>query len=808
MSTLYLLKYNNYFNRVIKKEANLAAYLTAVGIGNYKKFEDINFFYNDQVNTTQTINWPVLESEQEYDYLIVDNPSYGMSRWFIIEAKWNRQKQRIFTLRRDLIVDFLNDIKSQPFFCEKGNIVTNSTATMSKLLPIISQPENVQFSQILKGRQFIQEEESGSPVAKEWIVGYMDKNYTGGVYAGKNAIYFNDISEYDLAKYDNLTFQQLKNTTELQASWALTDQNQKGYQFISTKDQLETPNTEIYSWGDWVVAQNMTNLSDRITVGNTIRTNLQYFFNQYQDELLHDDYAVIQELLNQPTIVIGKKAYKWSYTAHTNTELVYQGGNYTKNIAYIVNGSGTVTQPIIPSPTFYPDAVSTYYFFRVKNVDTYTFNLEEDTSVPVYTWPATYQNLTVPYGIFFTEYTAAAAKEAANLAARYAGSGFLYDIQRLPYKPISTGPVYVNSTGDHKINGIIWYWATQENKFNLTTALGDAAKSYSGVLGYKTGALCDTMRIVSPNQANSWDFNPAQNGGVSKYQIRCTYKPYSPLISIKPLFDEMYGSTATIDANWQYTNGGDSRGLICGGSFSLPLVNDKWSTFQLNNKAYYDSFSRDIENLSTVQKYQRQQEIIGAIVGTIQGAATGGATGGMISGGSGAGAAVGAAIGATASAIGGIADIEMNDKLRAEALDYKKDQFGFNCQNMIASPRTLTRVDSFDMEYARWPYVEFYTASPIEKANLRSKIRYNGYSINYTADANHSSFGFLVDGLKGALNAAGNTTGTVDGTSYTVACKYVKGKLIWTGGVDDTHVYNEISAELFKGIYWEGGTVS
>ena len=92
MSTLYLLKYNNYFNRVIKKEANLAAYLTAVGISNYKKIDDINFYYNDQVNTTQTINWPVLESEQEYDYLIVDNPSYGMSRWFIIEAKWNRQK--------------------------------------------------------------------------------------------------------------------------------------------------------------------------------------------------------------------------------------------------------------------------------------------------------------------------------------------------------------------------------------------------------------------------------------------------------------------------------------------------------------------------------------------------------------------------------------------------------------------------------------------------------------------------------------------------------------------------------------------
>lgn len=54
MSTLYLLQYNNYFNRTIKRESSISNYITG---RTYRKIDDINFFYNDNVNTVQTINY-------------------------------------------------------------------------------------------------------------------------------------------------------------------------------------------------------------------------------------------------------------------------------------------------------------------------------------------------------------------------------------------------------------------------------------------------------------------------------------------------------------------------------------------------------------------------------------------------------------------------------------------------------------------------------------------------------------------------------------------------------------------------------
>lgn len=64
-ATLYLLNYNNYYNRQVKKEASLAGYLPYLvkyngqdvdSNNNSNKPSGINFIPGDYVNTQQVIN--------------------------------------------------------------------------------------------------------------------------------------------------------------------------------------------------------------------------------------------------------------------------------------------------------------------------------------------------------------------------------------------------------------------------------------------------------------------------------------------------------------------------------------------------------------------------------------------------------------------------------------------------------------------------------------------------------------------------------------------------------------------------------
>ena len=77
---LLLLHYNNYFNRIIKKEDTVAAYMNADA--HYRAASNINFNPGDGVNTSIVLgcgaNGNIFDVE-EFDYLvayeIVDNVS-------------------------------------------------------------------------------------------------------------------------------------------------------------------------------------------------------------------------------------------------------------------------------------------------------------------------------------------------------------------------------------------------------------------------------------------------------------------------------------------------------------------------------------------------------------------------------------------------------------------------------------------------------------------------------------------------------------------------------------------------------------
>ena len=117
MSNIYIYTYNNYFNRIIKKENSLANYGTPKHV-----VTNANFDYADGVSTSHIFNY-----NGDGDYVIVtDSENNILHRWFIIENLKTRGGQYKFTLRRDLMVDFYDLVVNAPLFIIIGALTTKS----------------------------------------------------------------------------------------------------------------------------------------------------------------------------------------------------------------------------------------------------------------------------------------------------------------------------------------------------------------------------------------------------------------------------------------------------------------------------------------------------------------------------------------------------------------------------------------------------------------------------------------------------------------------------------------------------------
>ena len=163
---LLLLHYNNYFNRIIKKENTIADYKAADA--DYKEASNINFNPGDGVNTSLVLglgqNGSLFEGD-EFDYLVaykvVDNVNVIDSRWFIIEQDRKRAGQYELTLKRDVMADNYADVVNSPIFLEKGFINDVND-------PLLYNSESMNLNQIKQFEIPLKDEtESG------WVVGYI-----------------------------------------------------------------------------------------------------------------------------------------------------------------------------------------------------------------------------------------------------------------------------------------------------------------------------------------------------------------------------------------------------------------------------------------------------------------------------------------------------------------------------------------------------------------------------------------------------------------------------------------------------------
>ena len=137
----------------------------------------------------------------------------------------------------------------------------------------------------------------------------------------------------------------------------------------------------------------------------------------------------------------------------------------------------------------------------------------------------------------------------------------------------------------------------------------------------------------------------------------------------------------------------------------------------------------------------------------------------------------GAVAGGILSAGAGVADVMIGEKLRAEAMDYKRDMFGMQMGNIQALPTNITKTTAFTYNNKLFPILEYYTCTIEERNALLDKLRYNGMTVG--------RIGKIADYLANASD------------------QYIKGRIIRIEGVsDDFHYYKAISDEIYKGAFF------
>ena len=782
-----LMNYNNYFNRTYKRHNTLEQYIDASEGHILGVDKPYNFSINDGVTMEHVFN--VTETEEpNYLLLLEENEQRTIvSRWFVIDWTKVRGNQYKGLLRRDLLADNYEKITTSPSFIEKGYVEPTDSAIFNK--------ENMNFNQI-KTRETLLKDDSKTA----WIVGYIAQDHTALIdktftlSPEVDMVISGNFSDWEYAKWCNgleqssfdadktnyrINFDAFKQQFGfVNKSIEFTKNTHSSYEPMSTQNDRWTVSDisklETFLNGSWWETYNTT------TIGTYLET-------EYPDYATTSEFQTLLGYVNKK-IQFDDGVYSLSISYKSSLDVDYHFEDTTTTLyQYIYGITNAALDYTISNTNRYPFM---YKLYRTRFTIVPT-KLENVQGTYKYSLPQSVRKLDdAPYKMFCLPYYNGNGRYTFSLdgstfiytdkeiqmgwamsLAKELGDS-LYDLQILPYCPISNWKGRTNTPAIWSVNKTINVDYIELKGANDTTygycSFCDVSSKEQflkfpiEIMDYKVENECDMYRLCSPNYASVFEFNPAKNDGVEGYNVRYTYKPYQPFINVAPKFNRLYGKDFK-----------DNRGLILSGDFSLPIVKDAWINYQLQNKNYQLAFDRQIENLESNYSWQKKMGIANAITGTIQGGVSGAMSGALVGGG--VGAAIGGIVGTGGALAGGIADISMQQNLHNEAIDYTRDNFGYQLQNIQALPNTLNKVSSIISVSKLFPFVEYYTCTNEEKEALENKLKYNGMTIG--------RIGKIQDYLQ-------QDTQT-----------YVQGQLIRLEGKFDTHIANEIANEFKKGWY-------
>ena len=764
MSKLYLFNYNNYFNRLFKKESSLADYGTPI----YSL--TANFNYNDGVDTYHDINY----NGQDGDYFIVcDDENEIVSRWFVLENKRNRGGQHRLTLKRDLKVDLYDVWKNKDMIVHRG---------WPKYFPdpIMFNPEGFSFNQI---KEFEYPLMDGS--LTPWYVLYFAKNCpnaSGTVTVGgdydlaintpiSESIYNNGSvykcydnrrvfsnSDYRVSSYvtDWLKLIIMGNNS---FNDVITEQSARDRDHIWFEENTSTVRAKLTTayYDKWSTWSNDTYFGKTNGVSNSDRID----FDNGSFVIKDSTNALYQITVNKNTNY-NVESYAVTTTLSDAMKLAIDGTTLNREGDWGSEAFGIM----------YDEVTYTVY---ANQITSGSVNWEINFNTKQNTLDADYNIIAIPkqtIRVFgptdddwhiVTEDFSQALLESI-LRSTYSDGGeskplknYIYDVQLLPYCPyvhnctydfndfygtvylkdyeyapvrgLDTKQSYFNSNGNNNL--FLLYVDKAQYEFDIEKFFIKNSSGYTEInvnlqplnyknsgdfVNYKIDNECRVYRLCSPNYNGLFEFSVAKNRGVNRFNIDVTLRPQNPYIHINPNFKYMYGS----DFN-------DARGLICQGDFSLPIVTDQWQTYEYQNKNYQNIFNRQMENIDFTQRQERIQTAISLGVGALQGASTGAIAGGAVGGVT--GAVGGAVVGGIGSAVAGIADYAMLGARQEEQRSFVVDNYNYQLGNVKALAYSINKVTPLTNNNKLWPFLEIYDATSTEKDMLYKKLKYTSFTI-------------------------------------------------------------------------------
>lgn len=790
---LYYLSFNNYYNRQLKVLGTLSEYLKYV-VGQTEG--DRNFNPANDITVKFISN---RDRDEIGDYMLAVDDGVIVSRWYILNGDRTRQGQYQLTVRRDVLADYYTQVLTAPCFIEKATLDTGD--------PMIFNKEDMTVNQI-KTSETLLKDRTGCA----WVVGYIPNNafststtITSNYIASdiKPDAEYTTLDEFPYYTYINTTMYDKPFDFKLYTSIKQQDPSSYTYrkQVLSIdlfsgyiEQQIESSDND-YSSGYYISRADgyfnnfspsafyspLSTQTARDTLYNSVLPfTLYYTQNSSVDvNVFHSwDNKIIKVGTGENAVYYRVNVYKREnvYTSDGSypDPLTWSATLGTQKFVPYLNLT-TAGLPVYGSPDGYTFETEAHcYGYRVRLTQIFnkaTVTLDSDRS---HLEDSPYDMFCIPYsdefviknnGVDFCTANKSLALNMATEIGKQSGQGTVYDIQLLPYCPIQRA---IKANGDFDIInekydvikdatdnalGVVIWCNTSTFTFDIDNPIT--------ISNPKVSNQCDLYRLVSPNYNGQFEFNVAMNGGMTKFNVDCAYKPFNPYIHINPDFGLLYGS----DFN-------DARGLICGGDFSLPQVSDPWANYQLQNKNYQAIFDRQIQNMQVGYKYQNLSQLIS---GSISAISTGVTTGVL------AGGPFGALSG-LASVGGLLTDYYFNRRLQNEAIDYTKDLFGYKLGNIQALPDSLTKVSPFNPNNKLFPFLEYYTCTPTERQAFENKIRWNGMTV--------MRIGTIQEFIR--------PTET-----------YIKGQIIRLLDVDEpTNVLNEIANEINKGVFIDGGNTT
>lgn len=779
--TLYLLHYNNYFNRIIKTETSLADYLD-YSLGS---IQNVNFNPSDGVDTEQIINW----SGDTPDYVVcVNEQSQIDSRWFVIEASRTRGLQYLLKLKRDVIADNLASFMQSTAFIKRGYVPNTN--------PLIFNSEGNSFNQIKQSETLLT-----NNIESPWLVLYLARySGDGNHYTYENQSmtsvipsedytldsleeypYYNWFNKYiTIVPRGNIEFGLMTVAKASGGTYRLSGYVDGGayvqpptgvsgstsYPVTPTTAPPSNPTafnncyntySSAFTTTNGLRVNSYTGWGDDNTLsvvqgeqGKIIKVGSTY----YQVNMLRRK-VILASHLDQVIVEIN------SGTALANTmatELSGIGNQTNRQLSYRVTSVNTATG-LTEMYEYQLSYTQVEYESSYKYTINPTQSITVDAPYEIFAAPYYDMQITISNGVVVNHTGRLAMNWFQDIVSKYSGVGATYDIQLVPYAPIDTTNwadqvtfTLKNSSSNNVAVGVFLQMASFNAELPVTLDIESDNKIASETTLY---------RLVSPNGVGDYEFSPNKNGGLTSIHVDCTLKPHNPYIQVHPVWGWLYGNSVQEDF----------RGLICQGDFSLPVLTNEWSTYELQNKNYQAIFDRQIQSQDFQRKWERASDIVGAISGSLGGVA-GGAIAGSVAGP--VGAIAGAAIGGLTSTGGGIADVIAKEQIYQEQRQASIDTFNMQLGNVKARNNTLSRGSSYDIDNKYFPIIEYYTCTDTELSAFQKKLQYRGMTVE------------VVGTVEDYLNPSETT--------------YIQGDLIDIDITDDFHMAREIANVLRGGI--------